>query len=162
MKKVTILVLLLVLFTLTATVAANPGQQKNFTAHLAGAFEVPAVVTVSTGQAIFKLSPDGSSLHYKLIVANLEDTLQAHIHLAPAGTNGSVVAFLYPSGPPPQLIPGNFSGVLAEGDITAANLRGPLLGMTIDDLMANITAGNAYVNVHTSANPGGEIRGQIK
>lgn len=159
MKKVTILLLLLVLFTLTATVAASPGDR--YTAHLAGAFEVPAVATVSTGQALFSVNPDGS-LHYKLIVANLEDTLQAHIHLAPIGQNGSVVAFLYPSGPPPQLIPGRFSGVLAEGDITDADLRGPLLGQTVADLIANIEAGNAYVNVHTVDNPGGEIRGQIQ
>jgi hypothetical protein len=162
MKKLTVLLLLLVLFVLTATVSANPGQKKLFTAHLAGAFEVPAVATVSTGQAIFHLSADGSSLHYKLIVANLEDTLQAHIHLAPIGTNGSVVAFLYPEAPPPILIPGGFSGVLAEGDITAADLRGPLAGLTIQDLVAEMVAGNTYVNVHTVENPGGEIRGQIR
>lgn len=162
MKKVTILLLLLVVLLLAATAAAAPGQQKNFQAHLSGAFEVPAVVTQATGQAVFQVSPDGSSLHYRLIVANLDNTLQAHIHLAPIGTNGPVVAFLYPSAPPAVLIPGTFNGVLAEGDITAADLRGPLAGLTIDDLVANLASGNAYVNVHTTANPGGEIRGQVK
>jgi hypothetical protein len=159
MKKVTVLLLLLILFTLTATVAASPGER--YTAHLAGAFEVPAVITVSTGQAVFSVNANGSR-HYKLIVANLEDTLQSHIHLGPIGQNGGVVAFLYPSGPPPQLIPGRFSGVLAEGDITDADLRGALAGQTVADLLAQIEAGNAYVNVHTVENPGGEIRGQIR
>lgn len=162
MKKAAIIVLLLVLFTLSATAAANSGQNNNFTAHLTGASEVPPVATVSTGQAIFKVSPDGSSLHYRLIVANLEDTLMAHIHLGPAGSNGPVTVWLYPDGPPPQLIEGHFSGVLAEGNITAADLVGPLAGMSLDALLAELESGNAYVNVHTQANPGGEIRGQIQ
>ncbi len=160
MKKVSLFALLIVMLLFTITVSAAP-EHKNFRAHLAGDNEVPAVSTLSQGQAKFKLSDDSMSLHYKLIVANLYDTLQAHIHLGPAGANGSVVAFLYPSAPPSQLIEGRFSGVLAEGTITAANLRGPLSGMTLDDLVAQMAAGNTYVNVHTVANPGGEIRGQI-
>jgi hypothetical protein len=160
MKKAMILLLLLLTFTATASVAADPGP-KNFRAHLAGAFEVPPVITQATGQAIFKVSADGSTITYRLIVANLEDTLQAHIHVAPVGQNGSVVAFLYPDAPPPVLIEGTFSGVLATGEITAEDLRGPLAGLTIADLVAQLESGNAYVNVHTVANPGGEIRGQI-
>ena len=104
----------------------------------------------------------GTSLHYKLIVANLVDTLQAHIHVGPPGENGPVVAFLYPSAPPAQLIPGRFSGVLAEGEITAADLIGPLAGASLADLLDEITAGNTYVNAHTVVNPGGEIRGPIR
>jgi hypothetical protein len=160
MKKVTILVLLLVLFIAAATATANPRSM--YTADLAGAFEVPAVITAATGEAFFRVSADGSSLGYRLNVRGLTDTLQAHIHLGPAGQNGPVVAFLYPDAPPAQLIPGRFSGELAGGAITADELRGPLEGMTIADLLAAIESGNAYVNVHTVANPGGEIRGQIQ
>lgn len=160
MKKITMLSLMVVLLIFTGTATASAGP-KNFRAHLAGENEVPAVDTVSQGQAIFQLSDDGTSLHYQLIVANLDDTLQSHIHVGPAGANGPVVAFLYPSAPPAQLIEGRFSGVLAEGDITAADLRGPLAGKTLDDLVAEMVAGNTYVNAHTVTNPGGEIRGQI-
>ena len=39
-------------------------------------------------------------LEYKLIAANIENVLQAHIHMAPAGINGPIVAWLYPSAPP--------------------------------------------------------------
>jgi hypothetical protein len=132
------------------------------TAHLTGAEEVPPVVTSATGQASFRLSRDGQSLTYRLIVANIENVSMAHIHLAPAGQNGPVVLWLYPSGPPPQLIPGMTNGVLSTGVVTSANLVGQLAGATLADLVEHIVAGNAYVNVHTSQFPAGEIRGQIK
>jgi hypothetical protein len=64
--------------------------------------------------------------------------------------------------PPAVLIPGRFQGVLAAGVITDANLVGLLAGQTLADLIAEIAAGNAYVNVHTSQFPGGAIRGQIQ
>lgn len=147
-----------------ATVSTTAGASehgRNFSVHLVGAEEVPAVDTRATGQAVFHVDKDGSALHYRLIVANIEDVLQAHIHVGAAGANGDVVAFLYPSAPPAQLIPGRTDGVLQTGTITAANLIGPLAGMTLDDLLAQIRAGNAYVNVHTVDNPGGEIRGQF-
>lgn len=44
---------------------------------------------------------------------------------------------------------------------TDEDLVGPLAGMTLEDLVALIESGDAYVNVHTVANPGGEIRGQV-
>jgi hypothetical protein len=46
--------------------------------------------------------------------------------------------------------------------ITNANLVGALAGQTLADLIAHFNNGNAYVNVHTTLYPGGEIRGQIK
>jgi hypothetical protein len=85
----------------------------------------------------------------------------AHIHLAPAGENGPVVAWLYPSGPPPVLIEGRFSGVLAEGTITANSLIGLLAGQDLSALIEEFEKGNAYVNVHTTQHPAGEVRGQI-
>jgi hypothetical protein len=133
----------------------------NFRAHLTGDQEVPANESIAQGQAIFQLSKDGTELSYKLIVANLENLSASHIHLAPAGSNGGVVAFLYPSAPPSVLIPGTTNGVLAEGVITAANLRGALLNKPLSALIDAMSAGNAYVNAHTTAYPGGEIRGQI-
>ena len=85
----------------------------------------------------------------------------AHIHLAPAGENGPVTVWLYPDGPPPQLIEGRFNGVLATGTITDDDLVGPLAGMTVADLVQRLENGMGYVNVHTAQNPPGEIRGQI-
>ncbi len=141
--------------------SANQGQL-NFRTHLQGDNEVPAVETNAQGQATFKVSKDGNSISYKLIVSNIENVLMAHIHNAPAGENGGVVVWLYPASPPPALIEGRFQGVLAEGTITADNLVGSLAGQTLDDLIEEIKAGNMYVNVHTTQVPSGEIRGQIQ
>lgn len=152
----------------TAELSKNEGSgaawsgtlQRNFRTHLKGENEVPAVETNAQGQAIFKV--EGTSIHYKLIVANIEDVRMAHIHNAPAGENGGVVVWLYPSAPPPQLIEGRFQGILAEGTITADDLVGSLEGESLDRLLDEMKAGNTYVNVHTVEHGGGEIRGQIQ
>jgi hypothetical protein len=154
-----VLVTLLAVMGIGTAMASN----RNFRTHLSGDEEVPAVDTRAQGQAIFQLSPDGSELDYKLIVANIEDVRMAHIHTAPAGQNGPVVVWLFPAdGPPGELIPGRSDGVLAEGTITADDLVGPLGGNPLQSLVEMIEAGNTYVNVHTTDNPGGEIRGQIR
>jgi hypothetical protein len=158
-KRRNIFFALLLLLALAGTALA--GGNRNFRTHMTGAEEVPPVETQAQGQTIFQLSKDGTELHYKLIVANIENVHMAHIHLAPAGANGPVVAWLYPSAPPPAPIEGRFSGVLAEGTITAADLVGPLAGHSLSDLVDEIQAGNTYVNVHTLQNPAGEVRGQI-
>jgi hypothetical protein len=111
---------------------------------------------------MFQLSGDGTTLSYKLIVANIENVLQSHIHLAPAGSNGGIVVWLYPSAPPAQLIPGRSQGVLAEGEITSANFVNALAGQSMDVLLGHLRSGNAYVNVHTTQFPPGEIRGQVR
>lgn len=144
-----------------AVTAAPPVHDRNFRTHLSGSEEVPPADTRARGQATFQLSHDGAELHYRLIVANIENVTMAHIHLAPAGVNGPVVAWLYPSAPPAQLIPGRTDGVLATGTLTAENLVGPLAGASFEDLIEQIRAGNTYVNVHTSQFPPGEVRGQI-
>lgn len=131
------------------------------TAHLQGSQEVPAVDTGAQGQLVLKVARDGQSIDYRLIVANIDDVLMAHLHMAPAGANGGVVVWLYPDGPPPQLIPGRTNGILATGTITADDLVGGLAGQEIDDLVDAIDAGDIYVNVHTPAHLGGEIRGQV-
>jgi hypothetical protein len=154
------IVTLLALTLLTSTALAD--NSHNFTASLKGGEEVPANDSKAQGQAIFKVSKDGESISYKLIVANIENVSMAHIHLAPAGVNGPVVAWLYPDSPPAQLIPGRFDGILAEGTLTAANLVGLLAGQSLDALVDEMASGNAYVNVHTSQFPGGEVRGQIR
>jgi hypothetical protein len=137
------------------------GGERNLRTHLSGREEVPANDSRAQGQAIFQLSRDGSEMSFKLIVANIQNVTQAHIHLAPAGVNGPVVVWLYPDAPPAQLIPGRSQGVLSEGVITDAALVGPLAGASLSDLLAAMHAGNTYVNVHTSQFPPGEVRGQI-
>ena len=137
------------------TVVAKSG---NFRTHLSGDEEVPAVVTGAQGQATFKLSADGQSITYKLNVANIEDVTQAHIHVGAQGVNGPIVAFLFGLVPDPGV---DVNGRLASGSIDAGDLIGPLAGHLLGDLMAAVESGGAYVNVHTVAHRGGEIRGQL-
>lgn len=146
----------------TASHQGQMHQQRNFRTHLEGANEVPAVDTRAQGQAIFRLNKAGNAIDYKLIVSNIENVLMAHIHNAPAGANGGVVVWLYPASPPPQLIEGRFDGVLAEGTITSEDLVGSLAGQSLDDLLELMNNGETYVNVHTTQNPAGEVRGQIR
>jgi hypothetical protein len=148
---------------LVLTFASLAGAQTaTFQATLEGKQQSPAIDTPANGTATFTLSADGTTLSYTLSVVDTSDITMAHIHIAGAGQNGPVAAWLYPSQPHAETKPGKFTGVLASGTITAADLAGPLQGKTIADLVADIKAGNAYVNVHTTAHPGGEIRGQIQ
>src|SRR5437879_5666401 len=103
-------------------IAAQGSRNRNFVAHLSGDQEVPPRDTQAQGQAIFQLSDDGTELHYKLIVANIENVVAAHIHLGAIGQNGPVVAFLFGPAPPGG---GRTDGVLAEGTITAADVIPP-------------------------------------
>jgi hypothetical protein len=162
------------LLALSLVGLAVAGMNRNYSVHATGDFEIPVRDTDAQGQAIFHLSKDGESLDYKLIVANIENVFQAHIHQGPSTANGPIVVWLYPSTAP---TPGPFGqgrvqGPIAEGTITAANLVGPLTGQDLDALVAALNSGNAYVNVHTNdgvapANtgpgdfPGGEVRGNF-
>jgi hypothetical protein len=149
--------------TVAVVAAAPPAQPRNFVAPLSGDEEFPLPIdTQARGVGIFHLSADGTELTYRLVATNIDDVIMAHIHCcAGPGANAGIAVWLYPEAPPAQLIPGRHTGTLATGTITAADLTGPLAGMTIADLVDRIESGVAYVNVHTSANPGGEIRGQL-
>ncbi len=142
-------------------VPAALAQKTKFTATLSGKDQVPAVDTSAKGEATFQLNSAGDALTYTITVTDIEDASAAHIHMAPVGKNGQPVVMLYPTDVSPAKA-GKYSGVLATGTITAASLIGPLHGKTVADLVEQINAGNTYVNVHTKAHAGGEIRGQIK
>lgn len=137
--------------------------KKTFVAHLNSGNETANVESSGQGQAIFQLNEDGTALSYKLIVANIDDVVVAHIHCGAEGANGPPVAFVFQGGPVTT------NGILAEGMITGANVipRSPAQCapngvQTFDDLLALLRSGMAYVNAHTPDYPGGEIRGQIK
>lgn len=60
----------------------------HFGTHMTGAEETPPRPSRAQGQLNLRLQPDGTALGYKLLVANIEDVTQAHIHLAPPGVPG--------------------------------------------------------------------------
>ena len=153
---------LFVLFALAVatvgTVSAAPPDTRNFRTHLSG--EEAGVETLAQGQAIFQFSKDGSTMHYKLIVANIDNVVGAHIHNAELGANGPIVVNLFgdPFVPDPGV---TTNGVLAEGDITSDDLVGPLAGMPLMKLRDAMENELTYVNIHTVDHRPGEIRGQI-
>jgi hypothetical protein len=161
----------LFLFVLMSLFAISvQAEKRTFVASLSGAEEVPPTNTKASGETIFKISKDGTSISYKLIVANIENVVAAHIHLAPAGSEGPVVVTLFGG---VSAGGGLVNGLIAEGTISAADLVGPLEGQTLEDLIEEFETGGAYVNVHTDdgvgdadTGPGdfasGEIRGQIR
>lgn len=135
-----------------ALAAGSTGAQTgNFSIALQGAQEVPPVTTTATGT--FQGTLSGNSISYTLTATGSALTM-AHFHQGAAGANGPVVAFLF--GP-------NQAGVDSineSGTITVEDLSGPLQG-NWDGFVAALDSGQIYVNVHSVANPGGEIRGQV-
>lgn len=141
----------------------------NYTAQLVGATEVPPRTTPGSGEVAIQSSPDGQSLTYTVTVRDITNVTMGHIHVGAVGTNGDIVLPLVPTAPPGS---GPRSGVIGQGTLTAAQLIGPLQGKPLGDLIAQMDAGNAYVNIHTATGaspatlaagdiPPGEIRGQL-
>jgi hypothetical protein len=127
-----------------------------FTAVLSPANENPPVATTASGKATLSLV--GGVLLYRVDVADITSPTLAHIHApAAAGVNAGVkVNFCGTGAPAPPCATGTpYTGVLTAGVATQVN------GMSFDSLLVLLRTGNAYVNVHTTANPGGEMRGQV-
>ncbi|MDP4197238.1 MAG: CHRD domain-containing protein [Bacteroidota bacterium] len=119
----------------------NISAQTHFYAKLTGSQETPSVISQAIGVAAFSLTNEG--LEY-IVTVNGLTVLGAHIHYGEAGVPGTVVRNI------------DFTGNSAFGVWTKADTQ-PFA----DSLLQALLKGNLYINVHTSANPGGEIRGQI-
>lgn len=126
----------------------------------------------STGSGTLSLTIESdTSVSYSLEFKNLEGTvLQSHIHLGQRGVNGGIMVWLCgtATNPGPVGTPscvGPTSGT-ATRSITAADIIGPA-GQGISagefaEFLRAVRTGNAYANVHSTRNPGGEIRGQLR
>jgi len=124
-----------------------PAGSSGLTAKANGMQEVPAVVTTATGTGAFSLNAAKTELTFDITVTGLSGAITAaHFHNAAAGSNGGVV----------RTLTAHFTGNTATG--TWKSIDGePLTAL----LVAELEAGRIYLNVHTVANPGGEIRGQV-
>lgn len=128
------------------------GPAADFQAELRGSSEVPAVSTTASGVASLSVE-SGTMVDSQIVTFGLNNAAAAHIHIGDAGENGPVVAFLF--GPADPAV--TKDGILS----TMSNTTATLTAGTLSDLIDVMSGGFAYVNVHTTANPGGEIRGQI-
>jgi hypothetical protein len=115
----------------------------NFKASLSGKNEIPANTTAGTGEVTATYDTDSKKLTWKGSYSGLTGpATAAHFH----GAN------------PPSPPAGN-----AKVEIPATATSSPFSGSaTLTDAQAaELTAGKWYFNIHTAANKGGEIRGQL-
>jgi hypothetical protein len=135
---------------LMALLPCAASAQIHFTASLDGAQE-GTVITAATGTGSFDLSEDLTQLHYSISYQGLSGPLSigAHFHTGLPGVAGAVVKTIASAGRPA------FSTL--SGTWSATDGSSPLTPALVDSLLA----GKVYVNFHTIANPGGEIRGQV-
>ncbi len=128
---------------IAAAVAATPvlAEMMSFKADLKGASEVPAVTSQGTGNVTATYDTVSKKLSWKGTVSGLSgNATAAHFHgPAEPGKNAGVMV------PAPGVTTGAFEG--------SATLT--------DDQAKALTAGQTYFNVHTAANPNGELRGQV-
>ncbi len=118
------------------------GRDKIFKATLSGASEVPPTTSAGTGAATATLDTATGKLGWEVTYSGLTGPAKAaHIH-GPAG-------------------PGQNAGVVVP---LKGNLASPIKGSATLTAaqMADLEAGLYYVNIHTAANKGGEIRGQLQ
>lgn len=124
-----------------AVVLAGPAFADKMKATLDGKQEVPATTTAATGTADIDYDPASKKLSWKLSYSGLSGpATAAHFHgPAEAGKNAGVAVAIPNAATSP-----------VEGSATLTEAQA-----------ADLTAGKYYINIHTAANPGGEIRGQV-
>lgn len=128
-------------------------QTPGFLALLNGANERPNPTT-STGSGAASMTLSGTTINYTVAYQGITGPPTGlHIH-SPGGVNAAVGISVDLLTTPLTAT----SGVLT-GSFTAANIR--TAGVTLDSLLTLMRNGNAYVNVHSTTFPGGEIRGQL-
>lgn len=127
-------------------------------AMLGGGNEVPGVSAGAHGEALVTVDRAAGTIDYEVNIYGLPTGVVAsHIHSGTAGVNGPVVINF------PIAAVGQSGSFQIKGSARASEMvMRPESGIrSFDDIAFAIASGAAYVNVHTQANPGGEIRGQL-
>jgi hypothetical protein len=176
MKKASIALPLVVAASLAVVVMARDNEPRIGHADLSGFEENLTLSSPGSGTLDVAISRDGTSLRYRLHYEGLttatSQVLQSHIHLGRPAINGGIMVFFCtnltpPAGVPvPQACPQNeatLTGVLTEADVVGPTAQGitPAGVNRFSQLIEALRAEAAYGNVHTTAFPGGEIRGQL-
>ncbi len=153
----------------------TPVQALQFTATLNGAQEVGAVNTPGTGNGSADFDPATNLLAVHVDFTGLtSNAVDAHIHCCTTTALNAIVAIGFtPAGFPNGDTSGVFNATfdllsssiytasfLANSGGTAAGARDALIAARSAD-PTNPASIRAYFNIHTSTNPGGEIRGNI-
>ncbi len=145
------------LFVMFASAVQAQAQTTNFTATLHGGNEVPGVSTGAAGTATVTYNSATGEVTYRVEVYNMPvGTTAAHFHVGAAGVAGPVVVNMTVS-----------TGISNDFAITGTASSSSLVPRAAqgigswDDFVQALLLGNIYVNVHSTNNPGGELRGQV-
>ena len=160
MKTVARILSAALMATVASTAWAGDKSGEKFRARLSGDAEVPPVETDTSGD--FRLSYDDFDgiATFRIRLRDGMRVFMAHIHCAAEGLNGPIAVWL--AGRPPAGVAWDIDGKWIDNvTITDADVIPTDCGTTLADLIEAIEDGSAYVNVHTEAFPGGEVRGQI-
>jgi hypothetical protein len=176
MKKFLLLALLVPAFSVAT--AASDDDVNTFKARLRGLGEVPPVATQATGSFAATLSSNGSTLSYTVTYNNLNaPVLFSHIHFGFTKEVGGVMVFLCGpaagavGGPPagfpnppacPDTTSGSVSGTVTVANVVGPNNQGITPGADFAKVVQAMRGGAAYVNVHSTRSPGGEVRGPVQ
>ena len=140
-----------------ATATQAQAQTVNFTAALHGGNEVPGVLTGAVGTGTVSVNLATQVVTYRIDVYNMPvGTTASHFHVGAPGVAGPVVVnFTVVAG-----ISNDFaiSGTASATDLVARGAQGI---NSWEDFLQALMLGNVYMNVHSTNNPGGEIRGQV-
>ncbi len=141
---------------LLVSAAQAQAQIVNFTAALHGGNEVPAVLTGSAGTATVSLNTATRVVTYRVDVYNMPvGTTASHFHVgAPEVVGPTVVNFTVLTN-----ISNDYAITGTASDLS--NARAAQGINSWEDFLQALLLGNIYINVHSTANPGGEIRGQV-
>ncbi|ADH86934.1 CHRD domain-containing protein [Desulfurivibrio alkaliphilus] len=122
------------------------------------------VESEASGRLTMELSADGATLVYQLEVVALEDAFMSHLQYGgPEDRYGPIVVWLFPEdGKRREVVEGRFDGVLAQGEIRAQDLQGPLAGQELAALLQAIEEGMIFADVHTRRHVPGELRGHVR
>lgn len=158
---------------LTASGAPAMAVADEIVIRLVGYQETPQTLN-SAGSAtlVARINDDGTSIEYRLSYSGLADVLQAHIHFGSPATSGGVAMFLctnlgnapatVPAPPACPSPPATVTGTLTEANVIALPGQGIDSGAAgFAEVLKAMRAGAAYANVHTTAHPGGELRGRL-
>ena len=132
-------------------------QVINLTAALSGGNEVPGVVTGAAGTATVSLNQATGVVTYRIEVYNMPvGTTAGHFHVGAAGVSGPVVVGVTVA----TNISNDYAitGTASATDLTQRAAQGI---NSWEDFLQALVLGNIYINVHSTANPGGELRGQV-
>lgn len=152
----------------TLLVALPASADRVVQARLTGYQEVPSVSTQARGDFAARIHSDGQAVNYALEYSGLQGTVtQAHIHFAQKSVNGPIIIWLCgttgtpgPAGTQTCPQSGTVRGMFTSADVQASPTSQQLAAGELAEFLSALVSGVAYVNVHTTISPGGEIRGQ--